>query len=808
MNARDPVLWVGVAAVMGAPMATAPCVAIVAVGVVLSALKVLGRLSWLALAVVSLAAGLSAVRARLVLSSAADEHLAIAEALKGPTRCIGEAEVESSPIVRGGNARARFRWSTVECDERSLAPFAFFAASVPADLGRGDRVQMIATLAPVYLFRNQGTGDGISFVARSRAVASGNADDVAVALRGSGPRRWIDGARASVRGWIEESYHPDARPLGRALVLGETDLAEEDDDAFRASGLSHMLAVSGTHIVVAILGLVAGLRFLLVRWSALAERTDVGRWVALAAVPVAFAYADFAGGGGSALRAAAMTSGVLLARALARASEPSRALAFAFVMAAIVDPLAFSDASFGLSTAATLGLLCLSRPLGRRLGGPAREGWLHGARRAIGGAAATTLAPTIACAPVLATLSPSVPLAGLFANVFASPLGETVALPVCLLHAAAARVPIVGPALARVGSGALLAVQKIAHVAADAGLSVPMPAPTPGQLAVVAAGFMVIALAARRRWLVGVVVTAALIGLEIAAHRAGKPRGELRVTALDVGQGDSLLVDLPDGSLMVIDGGGLVGSPIDTGERVLAPALRARRRSRVDVVVLSHPHPDHFTGLLHGLDAVEIGEIWDTGEVDARQTAPLWRAFLREQALRGARVVRPGELCAGPRAFGGASVEALSPCPLDDDASTNDNSLVLRVSYGARSALLMGDAEHDTEQLLVERHGASLRADLLKVGHHGSRTSSSPAFVDAVDPPDVFISCGVRNRFDHPHPNTLRTLATRAVHRTDRGGELRWSTNGDAIEITSPFEGDALDQLLGGVTAAARSSRP
>lgn len=800
MNPRDPVLWVGVAAVMGAPVATAPLVAVPAVGVVLSALRVLGRLSWPTLAVVALVTGVSAWRARAALSSAAEAHLTIAEALKGPTRCIGQAEVESSPIVRGGNARARLRWREVACDERPIEPFAFFAASVPVDLGRGDRVEIIATLAPVYLFRNQGTGDGISFVARSRAVASGAADDVVVVDRGWGPRRWIDAARASVRSWIEQSYHPDARPLGRALVLGETDLAEEDDEAFRASGLSHMLAVSGTHIVVAILGLVAGLRFLLVRWSALAERTDVGRWVSLAAVPVAFAYADFAGGGGSALRAAAMTSGVLVARALVRASEPSRALAFAFVAAAIVDPIAFSDASFGLSTAATLGLLCLSRPLARRLGGPPREGWIHGVRRAIAAGASTTLAPTIACAPVLATLSPTVPLAGLLANVFASPLGETVALPVCLLHAATASVPIVGPALARVGSGALLAVQKIAHVAADAGLTVPIPAPTSAQLAVAAAGFMIVALASRRRWLVVAVSAVALFGFEVGAHRSGKPRGELRITALDVGQGDSLLVDLPDGALMVIDGGGLVGSPIDTGERVLAPALRARRRSRVDVVVLSHPHPDHYTGLLRGLTNVEVGEIWDTGEVDARHSTPLWRAFLEEQALRGARIVRPPELCGRPRSFGGATVEALSPCPFDQDASTNDNSLVLRVTYGSRAALLMGDAEHDTEQLLVERHGDGLRADLLKVGHHGSRTSSSPGFVAAVDPPDVFISCGVRNRFDHPHPNTMRTLASgparRAVHRTDRGGEQRWSTNGDAIEITAPFDGDALDELI------------
>ncbi|MFO0613201.1 MAG: ComEC/Rec2 family competence protein [Polyangiaceae bacterium] len=804
MSARDPLLWVGIALVMGAPVAVAPAIALASVAVVLVALHLVARLRTREIALVVVALALSAARARVALDDAAAQYTRIVEVLRGPTRCVGDARVTSSPIVRGGTVRARFAWVTVACADRAVEPFAFFAANVPRALGRGDRVAMIATLAPTYLFRNEGSGDGVSMIARARAVASGVADDVSDVKPGADSRGGSTGRARRCARRSSPSYHEAARPLGRALVLGETDLAEDDDEAFRASGLSHMLAVSGTHIVVAILGLVAAARFLLVRWSALAERTDVGRWVSLGAVPLAFAYADFAGGGGSALRAAAMTSGVLLARAVGRASEPSRALALAFTAASAVDPLAFSDASFGLSTAATLGLVCLSRPLARRLAGARREGFIARVRRAVSAVAATTLAPTIACAPVLASLSPRIPLAGLFANVIAAPLGETIALPVCLLHAIAAPVPVLGPALARVGAGALLAVQAIAHAAADTGLALPVPPPTAAQIAVISSGAMVAAMCQRRRWIALLLSGCCLVGLELAARTSGRPTGEVRVTALDVGQGDSLLVDLPDGSLMVIDGGGLVGSPVDTGKRVLAPVLRARRRSRVDVVVLSHPHPDHFTGLLHGLDGVEIGEIWDTGEVDARQSAPLWRAFLHEQALRGVRVVRPPELCGRARAFGGATVEALSPCPLGDDASTNDNSLVLRVRFGARSALLMGDAERDTEALLVDRHGAALRSDLLKAGHHGSRTSSSPAFIDAVDPADVFVSCGVRNRFDHPHANTLRTLASRAVHRTDRGGEWRWSTNGEAIDITSPFGGDALDRA----TAAAPSSRP
>ena len=272
------------------------------------------------------------------------------------------------------------------------------------------------------------------------------------------------------------------------------------------------------------------------------------------------------------------------------------------------------------------------------------------------------------------------------------------------------------------------------------------------------------------------------------AHREGAPTGGLRITALDVGQGDSLLVEFPDGRAMLVDGGGMVGSGIDLGRRVLLPELAARRRRRIDIVVVTHPHPDHFLGFLTALPELEVGEVWESGLASATDPDGALARLLRTLGDRGAVLRRPAELCRGTHSFGGAEVRVLAPCPgFDGLASANDNSIVLQLRLGSRSALLVGDAERETEARLVATYGTSLKADLLKVGHHGSRTSSTPAFLAAVAPEVAIISSGVRNRFGHPARVTLDALASRSidVRRTDRKGAIVFWTDGKTFGLTN-----------------------
>ena len=164
-----------------------------------------------------------------------------------------------------------------------------------------------------------------------------------------------------------------------------------------------------------------------------------------------------------------------------------------------------------------------------------------------------------------------------------------------------------------------------------------------------------------------------------------------------------------------------------------------------------------------------------------------YAGLLANLRRRGIPIRRPRELC-GVRFIGGARVEVLAPCPAPvPGEGANDNSFVLRLRFGDRTALLSGDAEQG-EEARVLGAGAPLRANLLKVGHHGSKTSSSPRFLAAVSPELAIVSCGVRNRFGHPHPNTLASFAAASIPllRTDRGGEIVWETDGARTWIARP----------------------
>ncbi len=280
--------------------------------------------------------------------------------------------------------------------------------------------------------------------------------------------------------------------------------------------------------------------------------------------------------------------------------------------------------------------------------------------------------------------------------------------------------------------------------------------------------------------------------LAVAPRPLQHPRDAMLVEAIDVGQGDSLLIITPDGKALLVDGGGATGGPprrsysdeetagspatpeFDIGEEVVSPALWARGIRRLDAVALSHAHSDHMEGLPAVLRNFRPAELW----VGNNPAFPAYDALLREaQELR----IRTRPFRAGTAfPFGAAQVSVLAPSAdyQPGPAPINNDSLVLRIGYRQTSVLLEGDAEAAVEQNMLASQ--SLSSTLLKVGHHGSLTSTRPDFLARVAPQWAVISCGLRNRFGHPRPEILAELEQARVRTfsTDINGAACFRLNG------------------------------
>jgi competence protein ComEC len=296
----------------------------------------------------------------------------------------------------------------------------------------------------------------------------------------------------------------------------------------------------------------------------------------------------------------------------------------------------------------------------------------------------------------------------------------------------------------------------------------------------------------RRRWIAAPLALS--IGLFLAlCWQPWKPElhpGKLEVTAIDVGQGDSIFVGFPDGTTMLVDAGGFPGftnmvrkPQLDLGEDVVSPYLWNRRIRHIDYAVLTHGHSDHMGGLAAVLDNFHPRALWIGAEPDTDE----WRTVAEHASADNVRIV---SLTRSSKAFdfGNAHVRALAPAPdyQPGDAPNNNDSLVLEVSYGKHRVLLTGDAERPVEDELVAS-GELRPVTLLKVGHHGSKSSSSEEFLNQITPQFALISDGYKNQFHHPHPAVLSRFEQHGtqVLRTDQKGALTFLSDGEHVQLST-----------------------
>jgi competence protein ComEC len=256
---------------------------------------------------------------------------------------------------------------------------------------------------------------------------------------------------------------------------------------------------------------------------------------------------------------------------------------------------------------------------------------------------------------------------------------------------------------------------------------------------------------------------------------------------LSVGQAESMLVQLPDGSTLLVDGGGyLHDTGHDFGQRVLAPALGALHIGRIDRMIATHDHPDHCGGLPFVIRNFTVGEFWSGTDVSAVIRGELIKRGVPQ------RIVAAGDVITLP---GPVVVTVLSPAGSErapagsDESSVNEQSLVFRLSYGDFSMLFCADAGFEAEQrILAGRH--DLKSTALKVGHHGSRYSTSEEFLERVRPRVALISAGAGNRFGLPSPRTVDLLRLKGIplYRTDRDGSIELVTDGVGWSVSTPYK--------------------
>lgn len=536
-----------------------------------------------------------------------------------------------------------------------------------------------------------------------------------------------------------------ASGLLHALVDGHREGIDDAlADRLRRTGTWHLVSISGLHVGLCAAAAAGGVRLL--SWGL---RARVPAWAlraleAGAAVSTAAAYTALAGWCLPAQRALVMTAVVALLAVGRRTPAAWPALGLAAAVTLVVEPAGVGDPSWQLSFGALAGILLLRHRLLRWLP-PDAPRWARWPVESV----VATVGATAGTLPVVAWRFQEVSWVAPLANLWAVPWVGAVATPAILL---AQLLPAPAAALP-------LWLADHAVRIALAGLA-PLDV-APLTLAVGPVGALGLAAAvgvARWRLLDGLLIA----GVVVAAG-TGPGRGA-EVWFLAVGQGDATLVRWADGRSWLIDGG-------PPGGRLLL-ALRRLGVERLDRVYLSHPHPDHLGGLLAVADALPVGSFVGPrppreGEADYAALVDRW-GLVAEVPDDRVRRLHP------PLAWVGPGRDPV-----------NDESLVVAVRVGARRFLFPGDIEAVGERELVDagRRGLDLRADVVKVPHHGSRTSSAREWVERVAPALAVVSCGWENRYRHPHPEALASYRGARLWRTDRDGSVVVRTDGRTLDV-------------------------
>jgi competence protein ComEC len=705
--------------------------------------------------------------------------------------CVVEALERARPSSNGLTLRARILavTSSTDLDDRLRGRVALL--EMPSDIESarlaGNRLRLRARLDAPNGPRNDGEPserDQLSEQGVSVILTVHRAADLVDLGPSMGWSAWWARLRARFAEAVESRLPPLEGTVLEGVLWGDRgNLPAALRQEFSDTGTVHVLTTAGLH-----LGIMAALV------AALLVLTPLPRPARSAVIVAAgWAYAALAGLHIPTLRAAMMLTAGMLAFESGRGRTASAVLAAAAFAVVLPHPLALLSPSFSMSFACVCGIALLSptlSALGLRAGawGPH---WFAELLR-------TGVAVQVALAPLQALYFNAFTPYAVAANLVVVPMvGAVMALGSAYALAALVVPPLAWPLSNLTWWCVTIMTGVVDRFATLPFAHIDVPPPTHAFLilywiALAALAFAVRARIARRTLLAsGACAIGVLVAVYCAPGLFAWFDPALHLDAIDVGQAECLLVRAPGMHAMLVDGGGklermgtaVVAQPI--GDRIAArtiiPFLLRHWVLRLDAVVLTHPHGDHAGGLPVILSRERVATVWDSAQLYAGPAYQRALDVVRERHIEWRRAVRGESFDLGPQ----TRVSVLAPeLPLIAGTSSdiNNNSVVLRVEFGRTAMLLTGDAQSEAEARLLSHGGADLRADILKVGHHGSAYSSTPQFLAAVQPKIAIISCGRHNVFGHPSPTTIHALQTSgaSIFRTDRDGGISITIDANA----------------------------